>query len=831
MIGNMGTFHWLDIMRQDLRFAARTLAKSPGFTLIAALTLALGIGSSTAIFSVVNAVILRPLPYGDPERLVVLWGNVKRVQVERRGTSYADYFDWRDQSQSFAGMSMVTETNLTLTGVNEPERVPAEFVAQSYFSILGVAAALGRVFHPEEDQAPGRDAVVVLSDGLWKRRFGGDAGIIGRDIALDGRNYKVVGVMPPWFRGVMDSADLWIPLMMSGTAKDFANRGSRGPVVVALLKPGVSVRQAQSEMNGICKRLEAVYPATNEARGVEVVLLNQELFGDLRTPLAVLLAAVGIVLLIGCTNVANLLLARSEARQREIAVRIALGAGRARVLHQLTTESFVLVAMGAAAGLALAHWGVQALMAASPVQFPSYIRPDLDPRVALFTVAISCLAGLALGLAPALHVRAGSLNDAVKQAGGRTLDSRKGSRFRDVLVAAEVGFAMLLLVGAGLLIRSLRELSAIRPGYDPGHVLALRVSLPRPAPPSAEAATAIAATADSRAGIYARDIVNAAAQVPSVESAALGTDSPLTGASAIFYAAEGQPPVNATNRPRAYVHGVSPNFFQALRIRFIAGRTFTDQEMQTSPGTAVIVSENLVKRFWPGQDPIGKRIKAGGGDSKSPWMTIVGVVNQMKYRGVPNNPTADPDVFFPLNERQRVFTLLVRTPLDPESIAPSVRTALRAASPDIVIYNVTTMQQAVAQQTSRQSFTGWLMGIFAVAALLLSMIGIYGVISYSVSRRTQEIGIRMALGAARGEVVGMVLRRGMALIVAGLTLGIAAALGLTRLIATLLYGVSSTDTLSFAAAAATLGAVALIACMVPAMRASRIDPAIALRNE
>ena len=820
----MTNVRWLEILWQDLRYAARTLAKSPGFTLVAVLTLALGIGANAAIFSVVNAVILRPLPYAEPSRLVVLIGNVKRAQVERRGTSFADYFDWRDQSRSFDGMSMIAGSSVTLTGVDEPERLAAEYVGQAYFPILGVNASVGRTFRPEEDQTPQRNAVAVISDGLWKRRFGGDLAIAGRAIVLNDRAFTVVGVMPPWFRGVNDNADLWIPLMMSGTADTFANRGNRGPNVLARLKPGVSLEQAQGEMTGICKRLEEAYPATNEARSVEISPLETVLLGNLRAPLVLLLAAVGLVLMIACTNVANLQLARSEGKQREIAVRIALGASRARVLHQLTTESFVLVFIGAAAGLVLARWGVGALIAASPVTFPSYIKPGLDPGVLLFTVAISCAVALLLGLAPAIHIRAGNLNDAVKQAGSRTIETRKGSRFRSVLVTAEVAFAILLLVGAGLLIRSLQELATIRLGYDPNHVLTLRVSLPRLPQPAA------GATPDGRAAVMARDIVAAATAVPSVESSALSSDVPFTGASAIFYTAEGQPPVNATNRPRAYTHRISPNFFETLRIPFMAGRAFTDAETQPN-STAVIVSENLVKRFWPGQDPIGKRIKTGRDDSTAPWMTIIGVVNEMKYRGLPNNPTADPDIFLPFNEDSRNFLLVVRTPLDPASIAPSVRSALRAVDSTLVIYGVTTMQEMTARQTGRNRFTGWIMGIFAASALLLAMIGIYGVMSYAVSRRTQEIGIRMALGAARREVLVMMVRRGMGLVLAGLALGIAAALGLSRLLETLLYGVTATDAFSFGGAALVLAAVALLACLVPAIRASRIDPAIALRNE
>ncbi len=818
----MWTFYWMETLWQDLRYALRTLRKSPAFTLVAALTLALGIGANTAIFSVVNAVILRPLPYPEPSRLVELWGNVKRVQVERRGTSMPDYLDWRAQSHSFEAMALYVGDNPTLTGLEEPERVAAEYVGQPYFSLLGVGAALGRTFRPEEDQVPQRNPVVILGDGLWKRRFGGDPGIVGPSLELDGRRYSIVGVMPPWFRGVDDRAELWLPLMMAGTAQDFAERGSRGPAVLARLRPGITLARAQAEMDGICKRLEKAYPGTNQGRGVELSPLEQEILGDLHTPLLVLLVAVGFVLMIACTNVANLLLARSEVRQREIGVRVALGAGRGRVLRQLTTESFLLVFTGAAAGLLLAYFGVRALMAASPITFPSYIRPGLDLRVAVFTVLISCAAGLALGIAPAVHVRPGRLYQAIKQASSHAAGSRGGRQYRDVLVVSEVAVAMLLLVGAGLLIRSLQQLAAIRPGYDPAHLLTLRVTLPRVA--GAEG------VADARTVVSARVILRAVTHLPGVESASVGSDVPLGGSSAIFYTAEGQPPVDATNMPRAYVHRVSPDFFRTLRIRFTAGRTFTDAELQADL-RAVIVSDSLVKRFWPGQDPIGRRVKAGGPSSRSPWMTIVGVVNDMKYRGLPNNPTADPDLFLPFSERQRGFSLLVRTPLDPASLASSVRGAVHSTDPTAVMFNVATMDERIARETSRSRFTGWLMAIFAGAALLLAMIGIYGMMSYSVSRRTQEIGLRVALGAARSDVLSLVLTRGMALVAAGLAIGVAAALALTRLMSTLLYGVAATDMLSFGAAAVVLAGVGAAACFMPAARAARIDPALTLRNE
>ncbi len=806
----MWTFRWLEILLQDLRYTARTLRKSPGFTTVAVLTLALGIGADTAIFSVVDAVMLRPLPFAEPGRLVRLWGNVRRQRVERRGASYPDFVDWRAQSRSFEAMAATEDTVATITGGEEPERVRGELVSQTYLDLVGVRPVIGRGFRPEEDQAPQRDAVALIADSLWRRRFGADPAIAGRTLQLDGKDFTILGVMPAWFHGLGDHSELWMPYMMSGTAADLAERTTRSFPVLARLRTGVTVAQAQTELDGISLRLQAAYPAANEGRAVEVAPLERELLGDLRQPLLVLLSAVGFVLLIACTNVASLMLARSEARQREIAMRIALGAGRGRVLAQLFTESCVLALLGAACGLVLAHWGSHTLITASPIWFPSYIHIGVDLRVALFCTLIAGGSGIVLALVPALQMRNANLAESFKQASSHAVDRRDGRRFRGALVVAEVAFAMLLLTGAGLLIRSVRQLAAIRPGYDPSHLLTLRIGLPRPTD--------------------ARELQDRLARIPSVESVSLGSDVPLDGNGATFYSAEGQPPVTAQNRPRAYPHRVSPDFFRTLRIPLLAGRPFTEGEVHDA-ANVVIVSESLAKRFWPGADPIGKRIKMGSLESKAPWMTIVGVVNELKYRGLPNNPTPDPDLFVPLSGAVRSPAVLLRTTLPPASIVPAVRKALHDADATTVVYNLQTLEELMARETAMSRFTGWLMGIFAASALLLAMIGIYGVMSYSVAQRTSEIGIRMALGADRRHVLGMIAGNGMLLIAGGLALGAAAAVPLARLIDNLLYNVKPGDPIAFLAAAAALALVALIACLAPATRATRIAPASALRNE
>jgi predicted permease len=827
----MWTLGSIEILWQDVRYALRTLRKSPVFTGVAVFALALGIGANTAIFSVVNAVVLKPLPYRDPGRLVLLWGNVRRMKVERRGTSYPDFADWRSQSKSFDGMAVYNPVGSTLTGGDEPERVKCEQVSAAYFSILGVTPILGRTFLPSEDQVPMRDQVVILSEGLWKRRFGADASVIGKTLrTASGRNLNVVGVVPASFGGISDSVDMWVPYMLSGSAGNLAERGDRGIAVLARLKPGVSLAQAQAELDVVCQRLAREYPGTNEARGVEVAPLDTELLGDIRPAVLALLGAVAFVLLIACANVANLLLARSEARQREIALRVALGAGRLRLWRQLITESCVLATIGAGAGLLLALFGVRILMATSPVTFPTFVHPGIDPPVALFTLLVSLLCGIVMGFAPAIHSRIARLHTTLKEGSGRVAGGKMPQRFRDGLVVVEIALTLVLLIGAGLLIRSFRELNGLNPGFDPQHLLCLTAGLPR-IPPLQTEPPAADEPSVAHLDLSTRQILDRVRALPSVASAAIATDLPLSGIeNAVFYTAEGQPAVTAQNIPRAYYHRVTPEFFQVLRTPLIAGRSFSPEEINGN-APVVIVSENVRKRFWPGRDPIGKRIKTGGPASHNSWLRVIGVVGEMKYRGLPNNPTADPDIYGPWSDEERDILLVIRTALDPAGLAPAVRNAIHEIDKTIPIYDVATMTEQIGAQTARNRFTSWLMGIFAAVALLLAMVGVYGVMSYSVTRRTQEIGVRMALGANRPQVLLLIVGQGLPLILAGIVAGLAVSFALTRLIATLLYGVTPTDAFTFTTVTALLVSIALFACWMPAVRASRVDPLVALRHE
>ncbi len=531
-----------------------------------------------------------------------------------------------------------------------------------------------------------------MSDGFWKQRFGADSDIVGRSMTLNTRTYTVVGVMPPGFKGLTDTAELWVPFAVYAPPQVMATRSNRGFGALARLKPGVTMARAQTELDGISRQLERAYPDTNEKRGVEISPLDVELFGALRPALLTLMAAVAFVLLIACANVANLLIARSEARRREIAVRTALGAGRRRLLRQLMTESCVLTTLGATAGLLLARGAVAVLIAQSPVTFPSFITPELDLRVVVFTVVVSLACGLLVGLAPGVQASSVDLNSALKES-ARGSDGRRSQQLRNALVVAELSMAVVLLVGAGLMIRSVRNLMALDPGFDPKSVLTLRVSIPRASAPEAAAAAGTSQTLPDPV-VRGRALLDRVRSVPGVADVALGTDLPLDGnASAGTYAAEGMPPTTAQNVPRAYTHRISPGFFSTLRIPIVAGRTFTDDEM-TPTSRVTVVSERVVKRFWPGQDPIGKRIKFGQlTSSANTWLSIVGVVGEVKYRGLPDNPTSDPDIYLPFVDRNSQFAFAVRAGVPPSSLVAPLRATIRGADPSIPIYQVATLDE------------------------------------------------------------------------------------------------------------------------------------------
>jgi predicted permease len=825
---DMWRFPSFDSLLQDIRYAIRGLIRTPGFSVVAVLVLAIGIGANTAMFSVVNAMLLRGLPYADPDRLVLLIGTVQRATVERRGNSLPDHRDWRARSTAFDDMAAYDSATITLFGPNEPERVTYESVSAPYFALLGVAPAHGRTFREDEDAVPNRDFVVILSDGLWRRSFGGDPAVLNQQISLSGRPYTVIGIMPPGFTGLSDAAQLWLPFIVGGGYPP-ANRSSRGFQTLARLKAGRTIEEARAELDVISAQLAAAHPESNDKRAVLVSPLAVETFGPLQPMVVTLMAAVTFVLLIACTNVANLLISRSDVRQREIAVRAVLGAGPSRLFRQLVTESLVLAMAGAAAGLGIAHLLMSGLAAASPVQFPSFVRPALNLPVLAFTVGVALVGGLLLGLAPAMHARFGRLTEALKDASRGGSSGVRSQRLRATLVVAEVAMAIVLFIGAGLMIRSGQKLAAVEPGFDVNGVLVVNVSTPRqavaPAPPAAPGAPAPPPPPFVLSG---RDLLARVEAVPGVASAALTSDVPLAGGgSAVFYSAEGDMTTDAQTVPRAFWHRVSPRLFETLRLPLTSGRAFAESDLRPD-STAIIVSDNVARRFWPGQSAIGKRVRLGAASSSSPWFTIVGTVAESRYRALPNNPTADPDLYLPALDRSPQ-PIVIRTTGDPAALAASVRAAIRDGQPSVAVYGETTLATLANAQTAAPRFTTWVLSLFATSALILAAIGIYGVMSYLVAQRTREFGIRLALGASRLDVVRAVLARGAVLIGAGAAIGVAAAAGLYLVFSSLLFEVTALDPASGLAILLLVG-TAFLACLVPALRATRVNPIEALRN-
>jgi putative ABC transport system permease protein len=807
---------------QDLRYGARMLVKNPGFTLVAVIALALGIGATSAIFTVVNALLLRPLPYPEAEQLAMVATTMRREQVEVRRSSYPDFVDWRNQNTVFEQMAALYSTSFSLLGAGEPERVSGELISASYFSLLGVRAAHGRTFLPEEDHAPDAQRVAVVGHDLWQRRFGGKT-LVGKTIQLSDGNYTVVGIMPESFRGISDQAELWLPMMMASSAREadagvLQKRRERWLSAVARLKPGVSLQQAQTEMDTIARRLEQAYPDSNTNRGARVTLLHEQLFGSLQLTLWTLLGAVGCVLLVACANVANLLLQRAAVRHKETAIRLALGATTGRLMRQLLTESLLLALIGGVLGVLVSWWSVGFLVALSPITFPSFVTLALDARVLGFSLLVSVVTGVLFGLAPALQAARPALNEVLKDAGRGSSGGLGRSRLLGALVVSEIALALVLLVGAGLMIRGLQRLQAVDPGFDSDHLMTMRVSLP--------------AQKYQRAQLdaFSQQLHERLQALPGVQSVALSSDLPLgSSTSAGPIVLEGQAVAPAGSEIRIYRHSVTPQFFATLGIPLVKGREFTAGDHAQAPGV-VIVSEALARRYWPGEDAIGKRLQETGAPDH-PWRSIVGIAADVKYRGLPQNPNADPDIYLPLLQRpNNSLSLAVRAKADPASLTASIRSELQKFAPDLPVYGVTTMAQQMARQTRQARFSTWLLGIFGALALLLAAVGIYSVMAYAVEQRTHEIGIRLALGAHAGDVLKLVVGQGMRLALLGVALGLSAAFALTQLMKRLLIGVVAADPLTYVVIVLLLVSVALFACWLPALRATKVDPMITLNE-
>jgi putative ABC transport system permease protein len=809
----------LETLWQDLRYGLRMLLKNPGFTLVAVVALALGIGANTAIFSVVNSLLLRPLPFEQPDSLVQVWETIPqrgRLEVQ---ASFPNFADWRDQNHVFEQMVAYSAWSFNLTGSAEPERIRSAIVSPAFFSTLGIKPILGRTLLPDEDQ-PGKDLSVVISRRLWQRRFNSDPNVVGKTVDLNGESFTMVGVIAQVadLPGLSADTELWAPVSQGF---GLTERRAHYLKVIARLKPGVGREQAQAEMSQIAAALSRQYPEANADRGLRIVPLQEQVVGNVRPALLVLLGAVVFVLLIASTNVANMLLARAVGRQREIAIRTALGAGRWRLVRQLLTESLLLTFAGGALGLLLALWGVDLLVAYGPSDLPRMKEVTVDGRVLAFTFVVSLLVGLVFGLMPALQSSRPELNETLKE-GGRSATGGAGQRrVRSLLVVIEVTLSLVLLIGAGLLLKSFFRLRAVNPGFNPQGVLTMQLDL---SGPNYQKGSQLISFHDQ--------LLDRVKALPGVEAAATTSSVPIAPDAEfarLGFAIEGQTP-DPADRPVAFYNGVSPDYFRTMQIPVLRGRAFDEHDVRGSQGVA-IVNETLARRYFPGEDPVGRRMTLNDDNPKEEdWATIIAVVKDTKPRELAGEPVAE--MYMPYAQQPEPgMALMLRTTGRPDAVAAAVRREVLALDPGQPVYSVRTLPAVMSEAVATPRFRTFLLGVFAALALVLAVVGIYGVMSYAVTQRTHEFGIRMALGAQGKDVLKLVVGHGMALALVGVLIGLAASFALTRVLAGLLYGVTPTDPVTFACVSLLLVAVALAACLIPARRAAKVDPMVALRYE
>jgi putative ABC transport system permease protein len=806
----------MDTYLKDLRYAVRNLVKRPSFTVIAVITLALGIGANTAIFSAINALLLKPLPLPEPERVVAIWDKVPSRGVVHNEVSLANYLDWQAQSQSYEQLALYRWWSTNLTGVESPERIQGFLVTANFLDALGMKPLMGRNFTAEENQ-PGKDRVVLITYSLWQRRFGGDPDILNKTISLNSVTRTVIGVMPERFN-FPKGAEVYAPLAI--TPEMAGQRGFHSYYVVGKLKPGVSQQSAQAEIDNITARLEKDYPNTNTGLGANVYPIVKDTVRMYDTALWIMLGAVGFVLLIACANVANLMLARATSRQKEIALRAALGASRWRIIRQLLTESVLVALLGGVLGTLIGFWGIDALRAANPgdaAKFvPGWYQLGINIPVLVFTLGLSLLSGLVFGLAPAWQTSKPNLNDALKEGGRQT--GGGAHRLRSSLVVFEVALSLVLLVGAGLLFRSFLTLVKTDAGFNPDNILTMNLVLP-----------GVKYKEEAQRFAFYQDLEQRVQHLPGVQSAAFVNYLPLGGSnSSDDYLVEGAPEPAPGQENDGRYRVCTPDYFQTMGIRILRGRGFTEQDKVGAP-PVVIVNEALARKHWPNQDAVGKRIRFYGPLDKAPWLEVVGVVQDVKHE---LDLPVTPEYYLPhAQDSWNAMVLVAKTQVEPTSLAPQIRQQVWAIDKDQPVFDVFTMQQVRSMSVTLQAFSSVMLAIFAGVALVLAAVGIYGVMAYAVTQRTHEIGIRMALGARGSDVVRLVVRQGMVLTVIGVVIGVAGSLALTRFMAKLLVGVEPTDPLTFTAVSLCLLLAALLACYLPARRATKVDPLVALRYE
>jgi predicted permease len=820
----------METLWRDLSYGVRMLIKDPGFTAVAVLSLAIGIGANSAIFSVADALLLRPLPYEDADRLVILWSRSPGLNVAQDWFSPGQYLDVKTRNQVFEEVAITIGGSFNLTGQGTPERVDGARVSSSLFTLLGAGPLLGRVFLPEEDE-PGKPPAVVLSNGFWQRRFGSDPEIIGKSLTLNGNNFAIVGVMPAEFslnKEVMPAvngiqkADLLLPLPMNETAR--TNRGNEDFNIFGRLRPGVTVARAQADMDVIAAQMKREYPGNYPPNGgltISVVPLLEQVVGDFRLALYVLSGAVGFVLLIACANVANLLLARAAVRQKEIAVRVAVGASRPRILRHLLTESVLLALTGGLTGLAIALLAVRVLRAFGPENIPRLGEIGIDMRVMAFTFFISLLTGILFGLAPALRASRVDLNEVLKDGGRRSVGGGATGlghhRVRKLLIVSEVALSLVLLIGAGLLIRSYRRIADANPGFNAHNVLSLRVSLP-----------VSKYSAPGLVSSFFKQLDERVKALPGIESVGTNYLLPLSSVALGWepITVDGYVPRAGEDLIIASSGYVSPDYFRAMGIPLLKGRYFNEHDIKGAQEVA-IVDDKMAERFWPGEDPIGKRMRRG---KTGPWRTVVGVVGDEREYDLESEPPIT--AYYPVEQFNIGSRFLVaRATSDPVQMTAAITREIQSLDPELPVYDVSTMEQRLKDSLARRRFSMMLLGVFAASALILAAIGIYGVMSYWVNQRTHEIGLRMALGAQQSNILQLVIRQALVLVSFGIAIGLAGAFALTRVMSGLLFGVGATDRLTFVIISLFLGGMALLASYLPARRAAKVDPMVALRCE